>query len=70
MPVYTYICRDCGEKFDLLTGVTIEKVEIKCRKCNSRNVEKTYAVFSMGKSGSKSDSSGFGSCPTGTCPSV
>ena len=63
MPVYTYICKDCGEKFDLLVGVTAEKVEIKCKKCNSKNIEKILSAFSVGGSGASGSS-----CPTGTCP--
>ncbi|MBN2119796.1 MAG: zinc ribbon domain-containing protein [Candidatus Omnitrophica bacterium] len=64
MPLYTYICKNCGEKFDLLIGVTAEKTELKCKKCKSKNIEKTYAAFSMGKSSSFSSNN----CPTGTCP--
>jgi putative FmdB family regulatory protein len=67
MPIYTYICKNCSERFDLLIGVTAEKTELKCKKCNSRNIEKTFAAFSMGKSSSKSSSSDLSSCPTGTC---
>ena len=67
MPIYTYICKKCGEKFDLLVGVTAEKEELKCKKCNSRNIEKTLGTFSIGASGGKSGSSDS-SCPTGTCP--
>ena len=68
MPIYTYVCKKCGEKFDLLVGVTSEKTERKCKKCTSKNIERVLTPFSMGKS---SDTSGFsdsGSCPTGTCP--
>jgi putative FmdB family regulatory protein len=66
MPVYTYICKDCGEKFDLLVGVTSEKPMFKCKKCNSENIERLLSGFSVG--GFK-DKSSFGpSCPTGTCP--
>ncbi|MBN1522418.1 MAG: zinc ribbon domain-containing protein [Candidatus Aureabacteria bacterium] len=68
MPVYTYICQNCGEQFDLLVGMTMEKEELKCKKCSSKNIKKTFGTFSMGKSGSKSGSSFSGSCPTGTCP--
>ena len=67
MPVYTYICKDCNENFDLLVGVTSEKAELKCKKCGSKNIEKTLSSFSVGDSGSKSSSSGP-ICPTGTCP--
>jgi len=67
MPVYTYICKDCGEKFDLLIGVSSEKVELKCKKCGSKDIEKALTTFSVRNSGSSSGSSGP-SCPTGTCP--
>jgi len=67
MPIYTYECKDCGEKFDLLIGVTSEKTELKCRKCSSKNIQKTISSFSVGNSGNKLGSSGS-SCSTGSCP--
>ncbi len=67
MPIYSYICKDCGEKFDLLVGITSEKVELKCKKCGSKNIEKTLGSFSVGNPSDKASSSGP-SCPTGTCP--
>ncbi len=66
MPMYTYICKDCGEKFDLLMGMTSEKPELKCKKCNSRNIARSFSAFSVGSSRDKSSSGP--SCPTGTCP--
>ncbi len=69
MPLYSYVCKDCGETFDLLVGVTVQKTELKCRKCGSEHIEKTFGSFSMGASGSKT--SGFDSssarraCPFG-----
>ena len=66
MPIYSYVCKDCGEKFDLLIGISSEKTELKCEKCGSKNVSKTLSSFSVGNSDSKFSSSGP-SCPTGTC---
>ena len=66
MPVYTYSCKDCGAKFDLLIGVTSEKLELKCKKCNSKDINRLLSKFSIGGSRDKS-SSGL-SCSTGTCP--
>lgn len=66
MPVYTYICKDCNEKFDLLIGVTSEKSELKCKRCNSKNIERLFSAFSVG--GSRDKFSSGPSCPTGTCP--
>jgi len=67
MPIYSYVCKDCGEKFDLLIGITSEKTELKCKKCNSSRIDRALSSFSVGNSGGKSGSSGP-SCPTGTCP--
>ena len=67
MPIYVYVCKDCGEKFDLLVGVVSEKVELKCPKCSSKNIEKTLGSFSVRGPSDKSSFSGA-SCPTGTCP--
>lgn len=63
MPLQSYICKECGEKFDLLLGVNQEKSEVKCRKCGSKRIERTFGAFSMGKSDNRG-----GSCATGTCP--
>ena len=67
MPVFTYVCKECGENFDLLVGVTSEKVEPKCKKCGSKNIEKTLSSFSVGNAKGTASSPGL-SCPTGTCP--
>jgi putative FmdB family regulatory protein len=66
MPIYVYVCKKCGEKFDLLVGVTSKKLELKCTKCGSKHLQRVLSSFSVGSSGGKSDSSG-GACPTGTC---
>ena len=67
MPIFSYICNECGEKFDLLVGVVSKGAELKCKKCSSRNIQKTLSSFSVGNSDGKVSSSGP-SCPTGTCP--
>ena len=67
MPLYSYVCEKCGEKFDLLVGVTREAPELKCKKCGSKKIKKTFSTFSMGESKGKTGSSGS-SCPTGICP--
>ncbi len=72
MPIYTYVCKDCGEKFDLMVGVNSEKVQLRCAKCASGNIEKTFSAFSVGNAGSSScdfgGSCSLGSCPSGGCP--
>lgn len=65
MPIYSYECKDCGEKFDMLVGIGVDEEELKCKKCNSKKVQKTPTAFNTGSSSSSPSSS---SCPTGTCP--
>jgi len=62
MPVYTYVCDDCGKKFDMLVGMTSEKAELKCVKCGSENIKKVFSSFSVGKANPSGPS-----CPSGTC---
>jgi len=64
MPLHSYVCKECAEKFDLLIGMTQKKPELKCQKCGSKNIEKIFGTFSMGKL----DSGNGSSCSTGTCP--
>ena len=67
MPIYSYVCKDCSSKFDLLVGANSNPEEKVCKKCGSKNIEKTLASF--GISSGKDDLSSSGpSCPTGICP--
>jgi len=65
MPIYTYICEDCGSKFEIFTQRQDNPNKPKCEKCGSRKVSKTFSTFATGTS---SSSSSGNSCPTGTCP--
>jgi putative FmdB family regulatory protein len=66
MPIYSYICKDCGEKFDLFIRVGGKDEKLICKKCGSKNIQKAFSSFSFGSS-SKKDSKSDSSCPTGTC---
>lgn len=73
MPIYSYICKDCSAKFDLLMGVTSKDEEKICKKCGSKNIEKTFASFAVNVSSGKSSPIPTApSCPAGTrgpsCP--
>jgi len=65
MPVYTYLCSNCGSKFDILAGVNSQKEELKCKNCGSKKIKKTLSSFSVGDS--KSNISSGPSCSTGGC---
>lgn len=61
MPIYEYVCRECGEEFELL--VINKSEEIKCPKCGSPKLEQQVSGFA---SVSSSGGSGASNCaPSG-----
>jgi putative FmdB family regulatory protein len=69
MPIYSYICQECGNKFDLLVGVNQRKDKPVCKKCGGQKLKKAFTQFGVNKgketqSGSCYDSS----CANGSCP--
>ena len=46
MPVYDYICKDCQHSCELvLTLSEHDKYNIRCPKCDGKNVEQDAAAF-------------------------
>ena len=64
MPIFEYICRDCGRAFERI--VPRHDSETQCAHCNSENIEKQLSVFAVaGPSGASADSiadAGCGRC--------
>jgi putative FmdB family regulatory protein len=63
MPIFEYICRDCGRAFERI--VPRHDSETDCIHCNSENIEKQLSVFAVaGPSGSgeMSMDAGCGRC--------
>jgi putative FmdB family regulatory protein len=59
MPIFEYICRDCGRAFERI--VPRHDSETECIHCNSRHIEKQLSVFAVaGPSDSSADFSGGG----------
>jgi putative FmdB family regulatory protein len=46
MPVYDYVCKDCQHSFELVLSLSEhDKDNIRCPKCESKNVEQDAAAF-------------------------
>jgi putative FmdB family regulatory protein len=59
MPIYEYICDDCGERYEQI--VLSRKTAVACPRCESRRHSLQLSVFSApAKSGSSGGSSGPG----------
>jgi putative FmdB family regulatory protein len=61
MPIYEYYCKDCRNKFELLTTYTDSEVGVECSKCHGSNVRKLFSVFARTRGGEANfDDSDFG----------
>jgi putative FmdB family regulatory protein len=64
MPIFEYLCQECGTKYEVLHKSSENKNNIICPNCSSSNNKKLLSTFSasMGDSGYSGDS-----CATGNC---
>ena len=53
MPLFEFICKKCGTKFEKMV-FSINKEEIECPECKSKEVEKQFSLFSSCSSNSNS----------------
>ena len=74
MPIFSYRCEKCGDDFELLEGITADKVEKNCPGCGSGEIARKRSTFSVGSSGAGNAPtcptcpSPSGACGTGVCP--
>jgi putative FmdB family regulatory protein len=54
MPIYEYVCQDCGEKYDKFVRSSLAKVKLECPRCGSGQATKAFSVFGVRGSGSQS----------------
>jgi putative FmdB family regulatory protein len=62
MPLFEYLCKDCGKAFEKI--VPRYDSPAACLHCNSSNVEKQLSVFAVAGSSQKelSSEAGCGTC--------
>lgn len=72
MPIYEFKCKDCGEEFEVYLKNREETLNLVCKVCKSKNLERLMSiahalVSSSEGSSEKPQISEQHSCPTGTC---
>jgi len=45
MPIYEYVCTDCGERFEMLRKFSEADNKVKCTKCGKLNVKRAISTF-------------------------
>jgi putative FmdB family regulatory protein len=54
MPLYDYVCYECGSSFELLRRMSDDDREIRCPDCGSERIERLLSTFSTGACNSRS----------------
>jgi len=74
MPIYEYLCADCGAKFDKMRPMSQAAAPLDCVRCGSSATSRALSLFaavskrSNGESHSVSGTGGgCGSCGGGHC---
>lgn len=66
MPIYEYICLDCGTRFDALRSMKDADAPIDCRDCHSAHTSRQlivkFASHAKGNGGGRTASGGGGGC--------
>ena len=64
MPIYEYVCSDCGFKFELLRPLSRAKEEAPCPQCHNsaKRTLSTFTSFSTDESGLTTSIAGSNSC--------
>ena len=65
MPIYEYLCDDCGEHYERI--VMSKGVRVTCPKCESRKQTLQLSVFAAPANGSKSANGSASAAPSGGC---
>ncbi|MEW6567365.1 MAG: zinc ribbon domain-containing protein [Chloroflexota bacterium] len=69
MPIYEYICLDCGMRFDALRLMAEADAPIRCSQCESDHTSRTISLFAAHSDGKLVAGGGGGcaSCGGGSC---
>jgi putative FmdB family regulatory protein len=66
MPIYEYVCEDCGTKFEKLVLRASGQGELACPSCGKSRLAQQLSTFSA-HAGSSPSQSAMPQCPSGGC---
>ena len=65
MPIYEYLCADCGNKFEKLVRRSADADSLECPSCGQKHLQQELSTFSARANGA-SKSAEMPSCPERT----
>ena len=68
MPIFEYLCEDCGSKFEKLVRRAASEnapQEVTCPSCGQEHLKQQFSTFAAHANGAPKDMAP--SCPSGMC---
>ncbi|MHB0987464.1 MAG: FmdB family zinc ribbon protein [Bellilinea sp.] len=70
MPIYEYVCQECGARFEALRPMKDADLAITCKKCHGPNTQRALSLFNATSGGQTVAAfGGCGNCAGGSCSS-
>ena len=69
MPIYEYICNDCGQAFDKLISTASSTAKVACPNCDSKKTLKQLSTINVGSSTPDACKACPSAGPSHGCPS-
>ena len=69
MPIYEFICQECGLEFEELLRSASLITEVSCPACESPDVARKLSIFASPAAGGKATSYWGGSASSSSCNS-
>lgn len=66
MPIFEYLCEDCGTKFEKLMRNGAAST-LQCPSCGQDHLKQEYSTFAARAASPKSSAADLPSCPSGMC---
>jgi len=65
MPIFEFVCLDCGDSFDRLLRSSYAISDINCPSCESQDVKKKLSLFSSKISSGTQNATAAANCAPG-----
>jgi putative FmdB family regulatory protein len=72
MPIYEYLCHDCGAHIELIRSMKDADAPVMCAQCESQNLTRMLSLFNASSGGrvvAGGSSGGCAGCAGGSCSS-
>jgi putative FmdB family regulatory protein len=70
MPIFEYLCEDCGNKFEKLVRRTASENDsngVVCPSCGQEHLKQQFSTFAAHANGASHTQDAMPSCPSGMC---